>query len=62
MCARMGPLRPIKGTQEQRFLNAVTVAVEVGAVMTERDQLAYDLYSAAISIGHYSPDARLACS
>lgn len=49
---------PVKGIQDERLLNAVAVAVELGAVMPERDQLAYDLYSAATA--EPSADARFA--
>src|SRR3954452_23119113 len=51
-------LMPAKNVQEERLLKAIAVAVELGAVMAERDQLAYDLYSAATS--ESSADARFA--
>jgi hypothetical protein len=55
---RVGPAKGIKSLQEERLLQAIAVAVELGAVMTERDQFAYDLYSA--STNESSADARLA--
>jgi hypothetical protein len=51
-------LRPVKGVQDERLLKAIAVAVELDAVMAERDQLAYDLYSAATA--QSSADARFA--
>jgi hypothetical protein len=55
--ARMD-VTPAKGVQDVRLLKAIAVAVELDAVMPERDQLAYDLYSAATA--ESSADARLA--
>jgi hypothetical protein len=55
--ARMD-MAPVKGVQDERLLKAIAVAVELGAVMSERDQLAYDLYSAATA--ESSADARFA--
>jgi hypothetical protein len=48
----------MKGVQVERLMNALAVAVELGAVMSDREQLAYDLYSASFS--ESSADARLA--
>jgi hypothetical protein len=56
--ARIGAAMVKKGVPVERLLNALAVAVELGAVMAERDQLAYDLYSASFS--ESSADARLA--
>ena len=55
--ARMD-VAPLKGIQQERVLKAIDVAAELGAVMSERNQLAYDLYSAAT--GETSADARFA--
>jgi hypothetical protein len=55
--ARMD-VRPVKSVQGERLIKAVAVAVELGAIMPERDQLAYDLYSAATA--ESSADARFA--
>jgi hypothetical protein len=55
--ARMD-VTPVKGVQDERLLNAIAVAVELHAVMPERDQLAYDLYSAGTT--ESSADARFA--
>lgn len=55
--ARMD-VTPVKGVQDERLLKAMAVAVQLGAVMPERDQLAYDLYSAATA--ESSADARFA--
>lgn len=56
--ARVGPVTAVKSAGEERLLQAVAIAVELGAIMTERDQLAYDLYSAASN--QSSADARFA--
>lgn len=57
MFARTG-VTGIKGVPVERLMDAVAVAVERGAVMSDRDQLAYDLYAASFS--EASADARFA--
>jgi hypothetical protein len=47
-----------KSVQPERLTKALTAAIELGAVMSEGDQLAYDLYSASFS--ESSADARFA--
>lgn len=46
---RVGPVTGLVSVQTERLMNAVTVAVEQRAVMSDRDQLAYDLHSASFS-------------
>jgi hypothetical protein len=49
---------PVNGVQAERLITAVYAAIKSRAVMSERDQLAYDLFSA--SCFSESADARLA--
>jgi hypothetical protein len=54
---RVEPVQAIVGPGEERLLSTVEKTVDIGAVMTGREQLAYDIYAA--SAGGGSPDARL---
>jgi hypothetical protein len=56
MFGRIEPVRGIVGPGEERLLATIEKAVEIGAVMTGQEQLAYDLYAASPAGG--SPDAR----
>lgn len=57
--ARVGDVTGIRGVPEHRLREATDAAEAVGAVMSDRAQLAYDLYSASF-IEKTSPDARFA--
>jgi hypothetical protein len=57
MFGRVGG-RGVVGVTAERLMNALNAAIELGAVMSDRDQVAYDLYSASFS--ETSADARLA--
>lgn len=57
--ARVGDVTGIKGVPEHRLTEAIDAAEAVSAVMSDRAQLAYDLYSASF-IENGSPDARFA--
>jgi hypothetical protein len=55
--ARLGGASYHKGVNVGRLQAAITTATKLGAVMSDREQLAYDLYSAAAA--EASADARL---
>jgi hypothetical protein len=57
--ARVGIPAVTKGVQEDRLIGAIDAAEAVGTVMSDRAQLAYDLYSASF-IEKGAPDARFA--
>jgi hypothetical protein len=54
--ARANPVGVVMGVQADRLAAALTAARELGAVMTDHEELAYDLYSASFS--EPSADAR----